>query len=62
MFRPINHLREEVDMPGDQAALSIQQQRDRFDQEVQDNIDAKQKCGLLPYSRETYVKYGSGIF
>ena len=49
-------------MPGDQAALSIQRQRDRFDKEVQANMEARQQCGLMPYSRETYVKYGSGIF
>ena len=61
-FRPINRYGEEVDMPGDQAVLSIQRQRDRFDKEVQANMDARQKYGLLPYDRETYVKFGSGIF
>jgi len=62
VFGPMNHLGEEVDMPGDQAAMSIQRQRDRFDKEAQANMEARQKCGLMSYDRDTYVKYGSGIF
>ena len=66
MFRPINHLGEEVDMPGDQAALSIQRQRDRFDKEVQANMESRQHCGFNAlFSRDicqVWFRHVLGIF
>ena len=33
-----------------------------FEEECRRNNERREQCGLLPYSRETFEKYGSGIF
>jgi len=46
---------------GDEARMKRDQQA-KFDAAMKRNNDERIKCGLMPYSRETYETYGTGIF